>query len=154
MILSQFMDALDCYGSALEQWPDSERRAAEALLAISPEAVAELAAARRVEAFVRDNDPAATLGPDAVVRLTNTVLARLPAQARAQQRVSPWRDLLGRLGLSGPRLEWAPRFAMSMAVAAVLGVAAGDHLLNSTTQQVSASELLAMSNSYLPLDLR
>lgn len=152
MILSQFMDALDRYGSVLDLWPAAERSAARALLANSPEAVSELAAAQRVEAFIRDNDPAAALGPDAVVRLTNVVLARLPA--RPQPRVSPWRGILVRIGLSGPRLEWAPRFAMSMAVAALLGVAAGDRLVDSTTQRVSASELLAMSNSYLPLDLR
>lgn len=152
MNLSQFITALDRYGSALDRWPPAEGEAAHRLLASSPEAAAELAEAARVEHFIRSNDPAAAIGPDAVVRLTNMVLARLPAQPN--RTVPRWESLLRRLGLHGARLVWAPRFAMSMALAALLGLAAGDRLTSVNAQQVSPTELLSMSNSYLPLDLR
>lgn len=152
MTLSQFIDALDRYGSALDRWPPAERDAARRLLEQSAEATVEWTEAVQLEQFIRGNDPATAIGTDAVIRLSNAVMARLPAQPRRRQGL--WKRLLLDFGLHGSNLVWVPRFAMSMAVAALLGFAASNHLTDTAAQQVSAAELLSMSTSYLPLDLR
>ena len=47
-----------------------------------------------------------------------------------------------------------PRLAASVAGAAMLGLVAGGLLPTGTTQEMSAVELLAMTNAYTPLDAR
>lgn len=152
MTLNQFADALDRWGSALAHWPERDRDAAFALLEVSLEAQDMMAEAVRLEALVLAYDPAQAIGQDALVRMMNSVMARLPAAA--PPRRSWWAALQDQLGLHGATREWAPRFAMSMAVAVVLGLLVGDRLPYNDSQQLSPMETLAMSNTYVPLDLR
>lgn len=152
MTLNQFSAALDRLGCALDRWPSAERQAAERLLATSAEAMRLLAQAALVETFVCDHDPAKAIGPDALVRLTNSVMARMPA--RPAPRRAWLRQLMDGIRLGGGTArEWAPRFAISMAAAAMLGLVAGN-LLPSPDEQLSTVDLLALSNTYLPLDVR
>lgn len=152
MTLDQFIGGLNRWGAALAQWPEGERAAAMTLLEASAEARDAMAEAVRVEAFVQAHDPACALEPDALVRVMNSVMARLPAATPSRR--SWWTALAERLGLGGAGREWAPRFAMSTAVAVVLGLLVGDRLPYNDSPNLSPMEALAMSTAYNPLDLR
>lgn len=155
MTLDQFAALLDRFGGRQQDWPEADRADAEHLLAISDEAVALLAAELRTETLMRRGDPAHAVGADAVIRLSNAVFARLPPK---QVRRRPWlRAALEAVGLAlGAGREWGPRFATSVAAAAVLGIITGGLLPagQQQQQQVSAASLLAMSTTYLPMDAR
>lgn len=153
MTLDQFTQLLDRHGSGRAHWPASLRAGAEALLAASPEAAALLRQAERVEAVMRAHDPGRELGQDAVIRLSNSVLSQLPPTgARRRPR---WQAALERLGTAlGAGREWGPRLAVSMAAAAMLGMVTGGLLPTSDARPMSATELLAMTTTYLPLDAR
>lgn len=153
MTLNQFTALLDRHGSRQDQWPAPERAAAEHLLATSPQAAAELAEAERTERFMRAFDPGKQVGQDALVRLSNSVFAKLPPQR--VQRHPWWRVALDHLGTAlGAGREWGPRVAVSVAAAAMLGLVTGGLLPTGDSQTSSAVELLAMSNNYSPLDAR
>lgn len=153
MTLDQFDALLDRHGALPEQWPAEERAAARQLLAASPAAAARLAEAERIERFMRSFDPGKEIGHDALLRLSNSVFAQLPAQ-RVQRRPW-WRAALDHLGAAlGAGQEWGPRVAVSVAAAAVLGLVTGGLLPTGESQTSSAVELLAMSNTYSPLDAR
>lgn len=153
MTLDQFTALLDRHGGRQDQWPAAERAAAERLLAVSPEAAAALAEAQRIERFMRAFDPGGQVGQDALIRLSNSVLARIPAER--VRRHPWWRAALDHLGTAlGAGREWGPRVAVSVVAAAVLGVVAGGFLPAKETQVSSAVEMLAMSTTYSPLDAR
>lgn len=157
MTLSQFSAGLDRWGAGLARWPECDRRAATSLLERSAEAQAMMIAAVRLDAFIRVHDPAQAVGDDALPRVMNSVMASLPkvAPARRSWLGRSWLAGLGEwLGSMDGGREWLPRFAMSMATAAVLGLVVGDHLVVNGGQQVSPIEALAMSNTYMPLELR
>lgn len=91
MRLGSFARRLDAWGPALEQWPERERRAAEALLATSAEARALHGRARALDRALRDGLPQ----PDtaAVARLRSGVARRiarapLPAPPTFFQRLT------------------------------------------------------------------
>lgn len=153
MTFDQFTAMLDRYGSQQHQWPAAERAAAERLVATTPQAAAALAEAARIERFMHRFDPGRQVGKDAVICLSNLVLANLPPQ---QVRRHPWwRAALDHLGTAlGADREWGPRVAVSIAAAAILGVVTGGLLPTGDSQVSSAVEMLAMSNNYLPLDAR
>lgn len=151
MTLDQFIGGLNRWGAALAQWPEHERAEAMTLLEASAEARDAMAEAVRVEAFVRAHDPGRAVDRDAVVRMVNSVMAHLPA---APPPRSWWAALQDWSGLGGSGREWAPRFAISMAVAMVLGLLVGDRLPYNDSQNLSPMEALAMSTAYNPLDLR
>ncbi|MGE5517210.1 MAG: hypothetical protein ACM31D_15505 [Bacteroidota bacterium] len=153
MTFDQFTAMLDRYGSQRDQWPAAERAAAERLVATMPQAAAALAEATRIDRLMRAFDPGREVGEDAVIRLSNLVLANLPPQ---QVRRHPWwRAALDHFGTAlGAGREWGPRVAVSIAAAAILGVVTGDLLPTDDPQISSAVEMLAMSNTYLPLDAR
>lgn len=152
MTLSQFSAGLDRWGAGLAHWPECERRAATSLLESSAEAQAMIIAAVRLEAFIRVHDPAQAVGDDALLRVMNSVMAGLPKGAPARRcGLAGLREWLG--SMDGGR-EWLPRLAMSVATAAVLGLVVGDHLVVNGGQQVSPIEALAVSNTYMPLELR
>lgn len=146
MTLDEFSATLDRRGAGIAGWPEAERKAAMALLARSTEAQVLLVGATRLEAFVQANDPANAVGRDALVRVMNGVMANVP-KAPPPRRLS----LAQWLGLPG---EWLPRFAVSMAAAALLGVVVGGRLPVNTVEQLSPIEALAEAGSYQPLDLR
>lgn len=152
MTLEQFTGGLDRWGTALAQWPERERDAAISLLEACAEAQDVMVEAIRLESFVLNHDPAQAIGPDALVRMKNSVMARLPAAT--PPRSSWWTVLSGHLGLLGAGREWAPRFAISTAAAVVLGLLVGNRLPLNDSPQLSPLETLAMSAPYLPLDLR
>lgn len=153
MTLDQFTALLDRHGSRRDQWPEDQRAAALALLARDPAAALALADMERMDAMMARFDPARQIGPDAMVRLQNSVLSRIPAQHPARRPL--WRAALDHLGTAlGVGREWGPRLAMSVTGAAMLGLVAGGLLPTATTQQMSAVELLAMTNAYTPLDAR
>lgn len=153
MTLDQFDALLDRHGARPEQWPAEERDDARQLLASSPVAAARLAEAERVERFLHSFDPGKEVGQDALLRLSNSVFAKLPAKP---VRHHPWwRAALDHLGMAlGAGQEWGPRVAVSVAAAAILGLVTGGLLPTGETQTSSAAELLAMSNTYSPLDAR
>lgn len=153
MTLNQFTELLDRCGSRREQWPASLRADAEHLLAVSPEAAAALTQAERMEAFMRAHDPGREVSQETIVRLSNSVLARLPTMGA--RRRPWWRAALDHLGTAlGAGREWGPRLAVSVAAAAMLGLVTGGLLPTRDAQPMSAVELLSMTNTYLPLDLR
>lgn len=57
----EFQELLDRFGSDIAAWPTSEQAAANALLAASPDAQQQLAAARRLDDALR-NAPTAPAG--------------------------------------------------------------------------------------------
>lgn len=153
MTLDQFTDLLDRFGSRPDQWPAPERTAAEQLLAASAETAARLRQAQRVDSLMHRFDPGGVIDQAAVIGLSNSVLARLPPMGA--RRHPWWRAALDHLGTAlGAGREWGPRLAVSVAAAAILGLVTGGLLPTGDTQELSAVELLAMSNTYLPLDLR
>ncbi len=147
MTLEEFSAALDRFGAGIAGWPETEREAAMSLLAQSAQAQALLVGATRLEAFVQAHDPARAIGPDALARVMNGVMANLPRQ-RQRPTLAQW------LGLPELSREWLPRFAVSMAAAALLGVIVGGRLPINTIERLSPIEALAEANSYQPLDLR
>lgn len=152
MTPSQFSVALDRWGANLANWPEDQRNASETLLKHSAEARAMLAEIARMEAFIQTNDPAQAMGDDALMRVMNSVMAALPkAEPAGRSTLAALRDWLGMAGMGS---EWLPRFAVSLSTAAVLGLMVADRLSVHTTQQLSPIEALAMSNTYLPMDLR
>lgn len=153
MTLDRFTELLDRYGSQREQWPAPERAAAEHLLATSPEAATTLAHVKRIEALMQAHDPGREVGQDALVRLSNSVLAKLPPMG--MRRRPWWQAALDHLGTAlGAGREWGPRLAVSVAAAAMLGMVTGGLLPTGEAQPMSAAELLAMTHTYLPLDAR
>lgn len=153
MTLDQFTALLDRHGSRRDQWPEHQRAAALSLVARDTAAAAALAETERLDAVMARFDPARQIGPDALVRLQNSVLAQIPA--RRPSRRPLWRAALDHLGTAlGAGREWGPRLAASVAGAAMLGLVAGGLLPTGTTQEMSAVELLAMTNAYTPLDAR
>lgn len=153
MTLDQFDALLDRHGARPEQWPGEARDAARQLLASSPAAAARLAEAERIERLMRGFDPGKEVGHDALLRLSNSVFARLPA--KPVRRRPWWWAALDHLGTAlGAGQEWGPRVAVSVAAAAILGLVTGGLLPTGESQTSSAVELLAMSNPYSPLDAR
>ena len=74
MTLDQFLERLDAKGPALADWPETERRAAEALLADSARARAALEAARSLDALLAE-----TLVPEPAPARLRDAVAALPA---------------------------------------------------------------------------
>lgn len=149
----QFIDLLDRFGSRQEDWPDTERTAANALLKRSPKAQEAWEQARDIEAFMRRGDPGRMVDTTATTRLFASVLGQLPPMEL--RRHSAWRMTLDWLGLAmGAGREWGPRFAVSALVAAMLGFVAGGLLPAYQTEQVSTTDLFAMSNTYLTVTTR
>lgn len=152
MTLDQFSDGLLRWGAALDQWPERERLAAFSLLDLPTGAQGLLAEAVWLEAFIRTHDPGHAIGQDSVVRMINTVMARLPAAA--PRRLS-WRAWLERLTIGDGGREWVARFALSTSMAVILGLVVGSRLpYEKDSQQTSPLETLAMSITNVPMDLR
>ena len=118
---------IDTYGAAVDAWPLAARRAAGDLLAASPDARAMLARAVAMERALR-RPPAGEedISSGRVERVIALAMAQAKMQARTMPDVAsrPW-PLAGVLGwLSGVGDGWL-RYAMPMALGAVLGILVG-----------------------------
>lgn len=150
MTLAEFANLLDRYGSDPASWPPDVRHHANAILGTLPEATALLAEAQAVEKLVRNHAPTPDISPEVMARLHRATMARLPQSSRFS-----WRDRLAKLiPSSAPAVTWAPRFAMAIAAAAILGITAGGQLSYRMSPTSSSTEMFAMSTYYLPLDVR
>lgn len=139
----EFAAALERWGADMARWPEAERAAAVCLLDRSAEARTRLREAARLEGFIRANDPAGGLDAAALARVERCVRARLPASA--PRRGGPGWPEVGR--------RWLPRFAVSIATAAALGLIIGDLLPVYADRPGSPIEALVLLNAYLPLDM-
>lgn len=74
MTLDQFLESLDAKGPVLADWPEAERRAAEALLAESSQARTALEAARSLDALLSE-----TLAAEPAPARLREAVAALPA---------------------------------------------------------------------------
>jgi hypothetical protein len=132
MRADRFARRLETAGPDLALWPAAERAAAEALLAVSPEARARhadaLRLARAVEAALPHPDPAA------VARLRASVAARiarepLPAADTHRTRFGPlWQAGFGALAAALGCAAWLVLAAPEAPAPTVLAAAAGDPL--------------------------
>lgn len=86
MTLDQFLERLDAKGPLLADWPETERRAAEALLAESRQARGALEAARSLDALLAE-----TLAPAPAPARLREAVAVLPAvHPRPAKAVRGW----------------------------------------------------------------
>jgi hypothetical protein len=115
----EFLDRLDLYGGRLEAWPVEARAAADALLAASPEARAQLSAMQRAEAALLQTQVIETKG-------ANDIAAR--AMRGAQQHSRP---------AAVRRLPWA--VAGMVALVAGLYVGALPYTTEGPTEIVTAA---------------
>ncbi len=168
MTPEQFQHTLDRLGCALDGWPDAERIPAQALLDASPEARRHLDQARMVQRIMTAHDPARSISGDALQRVQAAVMLRLPPQNirlqppsaaphAAPYPVNGWigkirRNLAQALHMNPTTLIWAPRLAMSVALAAGLGVMVGD-LVPETTAHLAPLQMLTSTTSPLPMDM-
>lgn len=109
---------IDAYGSDPQRWPERERQAAMALLAVSPEAQGRLREAARIDRLLAVRLP--ELEPSAALR--NRILAQALPQPRA---AANWRmQVADALDLLFPRGRATPQFAV-LALALAIGIGAG-----------------------------
>ena len=142
MDLSTFNDLLDRHGPALDTWPESFRRDAEALLQTSPEAADALADAQTLANLL-----AAMPEAPAPPYLAGRILSRKNTAAAADPE-DPWQRLLDWLG---GRL-WRPVLAAGLPVA--FGFAVGMAPLPTVEEDAYlAAEvgLMAFSSTYAEL---
>ncbi len=105
--LRQFKALAESYGADLQRWPDALREEAEALLAVSPEARAALAAERMLDEVLdaaRAHQDAVLLPPGAedaaLARLRSGVASRVaPRPARRGGVLLGWRIWAGSVTL-------------------------------------------------------
>lgn len=134
MKLERFAELLAAYGAGAERWPESEREAAEALLAASPEARAALADARRLDRMLDAlPNPAAGLDPGLVAA---RAIARSQAAAGA--------------GASRRGFWWFVPSLSGLAAAAVAGFLVGWAELD---DPITADAAVDYSNYVASLDL-
>lgn len=147
MTAARFAVILDAYGSEKRRWPSTERAAAEALLAASPEARARLAEAARLDRVL-----SASTAPEPSAALRAAILQAAPKATPAdsvelrRRRIGfaetgrgLWQSLVGELGGLRPA-------GAVLGLALLLGVAVGGAL----ESQTGASPATA---SVAPLDL-
>jgi anti-sigma factor RsiW len=112
MRMDRFQDLLDRRGCDVAAWPPDERRAAEGLLATSPEARAALARAGGFDRLM-----AQALAPEAAPAALRVMLERLPqAAGQARQAAQQWWENL--------RLAWSAGAAL-VAVSLAAGILVG-----------------------------
>jgi hypothetical protein len=137
----QFDDALDRYGGDLAKWPDRWRRTALEWVERSPSAAARLAAARALDAFVKTNDPAATVDDVRAARLVDRVVGRLGRQVEEPVRLGDRvRHLLTVKGL-------VYRYVIPAATAAVLGGLVGADLPTYSARQTDQWPVVTLISS-------
>lgn len=149
MTLEQFLQALDRLGSDLDNWPLTLRNEAYRLLRRDLHAREALAADRHIQAFMSTHDPANAFSPASLARVSAMVSARI---ADASPPRLSWRDHLQ--AFRHPKTTcrtWLPRFAMSLASAAILGTMIGQTL---PQRDLAPVELLALSSLALPMEAR
>jgi hypothetical protein len=111
MTLARFRHALDVYGADLSRWPQSQRGAADRLMASDPAAAAAFAQARALDALIAREATSTQADASAVLSALET--RPLPAQRRRFL----WRHWPNEL----LNLDFAPAWPR---VAALAGVAA------------------------------
>lgn len=118
MNLERLTALIDAYGSDPRRWPEQEREAAQALLATSAAAQAQLREAATLDALLAVKLP--EVEPSAALR------ARVLAQTRPRQLAQPgWRAQLAEaLAQLFPRGQATPQFA-ALALALAIGIGAG-----------------------------
>ena len=133
MTLEKFEMLIERYGTDLTRWPKAAGRDAQALLGVSIEAKAALAAAARLDAWLRAHDPAAAVGEDRMARLMAAVNARID---RPQAR-SWWQRPTYGLGVPPGMFRLALQFGAPVAAAALLGVFVDELLPQHMTEVAS-----------------
>jgi anti-sigma factor RsiW len=138
MDVARLRELLDAHGAELSAWPQTDRAAAERLLAVDPRAAACLAEARELERSIRaalrqtDRDPA------------EAAAARRVLAALASQPLPPQRRLGSRWHWPAALLEvdFAPAWARLAALTstAVLGIAIG-LLVSDVAANVTTTDL-------------
>lgn len=151
---------IDTYGAALEAWPAELHRAARDLLATSDEARAVLGRAQAMEAVLRSPpDGADAVTAERVERLIALTMARVKTDARAvpqAARAVPQAPLAARRSLLDAARDWLSdwgdgwlRYAMPMAVGAVLGVFAGQISADRTgSAQTDSAGLVTLIDAF------
>lgn len=109
MTLGRFQHALDAYGADLSRWPQSQRNAAERLMASDPAAAAAFAQARALDALIARE--ATSMQADAAGVLRRLETRPLPPQRRRFL----WRQWPNEL----LNLDFAPAWPRLAALAAV-----------------------------------
>ena len=116
--LERFASLLDAYGARLERWPESEARAARALLEVSERAQEMLREEAKFEGQL-DALEISPLSPELAGRL-----AQIPLGAQKTRAIWPFGSL------------WAP--ALGWAAAAAIGLWIGAHAAEDTDEQDTA----------------
>ncbi|WKW50236.1 hypothetical protein [Rhodomicrobium lacus] len=153
MIRARFQDLLDSHGSDLSGWPDTDRGAAERLVASDAEAAAALAEARRLDGLIRAGlaaSPSETESEVIATRLLAALPDPLPAQmppsagayairpAAARRRDEPESQARNRL-FSRPVLPGAA----ALSLAAACGIALGIFWAQKITQDEQTTDTIA-----------
>lgn len=140
MNMDAFRRGLDRYGANLDKWPEPRGRDARELAESDGRLAPLLAEAAAFEAMLKDCDPAAGIGDRRAARVVRRTM-RLAAERPQSPSIPVAAGILSQVAAPG---GWFPRFAMPMAVAALLGGLLGTQLPGHGTMDAAQTSLATL----------